>query len=124
MNNLQMQNNVESTRGFNYISPECDIFETESDYKMVYDLPGINKEDITIKIEKDVLTVTAECKDNLEGYTTLSKEFADNSYTRAFNLNNSVDASNIQADFNNGVLILTLPKREEQKTKEIKINIG
>ncbi len=118
------QNNVESTRGYDYVTPECDIYETESEYKMVYDLPGISKEDISIKIEKDILTVTADCKEKIEGYTLLGREFADNSYSRSFNLNNFINADNIQADFKNGLLVLTLPKREEQKTKEIKINIA
>jgi HSP20 family protein len=125
MNELQTQDkNVESTRGYAYIAPECDIIETDSEYQMIYDLPGIEKENISIKVEKDVLTVTAECKNAAEGYTLIGGEFAPTNYTRSFNLNNIVDTTKIQADYTDGTLKLTLPKKEEQKTKEIKINIA
>lgn len=119
MNELQTQDkNVESTRGYAYIAPECDIIETETDYQMIYDLPGIDKQDISVKVDKDVLTVTAECKNETEGYALISGEFAPTNYTRSFNLNNIVDTAKIQADFTDGTLKLTLPKKEEQKDRK------
>ena len=127
MNIVKNENNknIESTRGYSYITPECDIYETENDYKMIYDIPGIEKDDINIKIEKDILTVTAECKkEPIEGFDCIGSEFDLTGYTRSFNLNNVVDSTKIEANFENGVLQLTLPKKEEKKTKEIKIKVS
>lgn len=116
---------VESTRGYYYESPATDIYETDDFYKIVFDVPGIEKEDIAIKVEKDVLTITAESKRKPEeGYDCISTEMEFNGYKRAFNLNGTVDTDKIDADLNNGTLYLTLYKKEEQKRKEIKINIS
>ncbi len=117
--------NVESTRGYHYGTPETDIYETKDEYKLVFDLPCIEKEDINIKVEKDILTLTAESKkEPLECYECLREEIDFYGYQRAFNLNGVVDNSKIVADFADGVLTLSMPKKEEQKTKEIQIKIG
>jgi len=117
--------NIESTRGYLYYVPATDIYENDNEYKMIFDLPGIEKEDINIKIEKDILTLTAENKkEPAEGYEVLREEMEFCGYQRSFNLNGIVDTEKIVADYTNGTLIVTLPKKEEQKTKEIKINIA
>ena len=117
--------NVETTRGYSYVAPDCDIFETDGENKIVFDIPGVEKDDINIKVEKEVLTVTAECKkEPVEGYGCVNDEFDLSGYTRSFNLNNVVDTTKIEADYKNGTLELTLPKKEEQKTKEIKIKVS
>ncbi|OHD07174.1 MAG: hypothetical protein A2086_02530 [Spirochaetes bacterium GWD1_27_9] len=125
MKNTENEQNVESTRGFVYYLPETDIYETTNEYKILFDLPGIEKEDINIKVEKDVLTLTAEYKkEPIQNYECLKEEMDFVGYQRSFNLNGTVDSEKIQADYINGSLSLLLPKREEQKTKEIKINIA
>lgn len=117
--------NVESTRGYFYITPDCDIYETDEGYKIIFEIPGIEKNDINLKVEKDVLALTAECsKQPVEGHNCLREEMLFSGYQRSFNLNNVVDTGQIQADYKGGVLTLTLPKKEEKKTKEIKVNIA
>jgi len=117
--------NVESTRGTFYEAPDCDIFETEDAYKILFDLPGIEKEDITVKVEKDVLSLTAESKKQpVESYDCDHEETEFTGYQRAFNMNGIVNTEKIDANYTNGTLTLTLPKKEEQKTKEIKITVN
>jgi HSP20 family protein len=116
---------TQSTKGYIYSTPDCDIYETDNDYKMIYDIPGVEKNDINIRVEKDVLTVTADCtKQPVEGYQDLKKEMKLSGYKRSFDLNNTVNTDKINADYTDGILTLTLPKKEEQKTKEVKINIS
>jgi len=116
---------IESTRGYIYSTPETDIYEDKDNYRIVFDIPGIEKEDINIKVEKDVLTLTADNKKKPEeGYECVREEMGFVGYQRSFNLNGIVDAGKIEADYDNGTLILKLPKKEEEKTKEIQIKIA
>jgi len=115
---------VESTRGFVYEKPECDIYETDNDYKIYFDIPGVEKNDVNLNVEKDVLTLTANClKEPGKDYDCLREEMGFTGYKRSFELNNTVNTEKINADYDNGSLLVTLPKREEQKTKEIQINV-
>lgn len=117
--------NIESTRGYIYDIPATDIYETDNEYKIIFDLPGIEKEDINIKIEKEILTLTAESKKKpLDEYEIIREEMDFNGYQRSFNLNGVVDTEKIIADYVNGTLIITLPKKEEKQTKEIKIKVS
>ena len=116
---------VESTRGYVYDVPETDITEDKEKYTITFDLPGIEKDDINLKVEKDILTVTAESgKQPMDSYETLREEMEFVGYQRSFNLNNVIDPEKIKADYQNGTLTLTLLKREEQKTKEIQIKVS
>ena len=116
---------IQSTRGYIYDIPECDIYENDNDYTIYFDIPGVEKEDINVKVEKDILILLAECtKKPVEGYECIRNEMNFTGYKRVFELNGVINTENIKADYNNGTLILTLPKKEEQKTKEIKININ
>jgi len=116
---------VESTRGYVYSVPDTDIFEDKEKYSIVFDLPGIEKEDIILKIEKDILTITAESKkEPLDSYECLRQEMEFSGFKRSFNLNGIVDSNKITADYKNGTLTLILPKIEEQKTREIQIKVS
>jgi len=122
---LKKDEKIESTRGYVYDTPACDLYETENEYKIFFDIPGVEKNDISLKVEKDILTLKAESsKKPDKGYDCIRSEMRFEGYKRSFELNNAVDADKIDADYQNGTLILTLPKREEQKTKEIKIKVS
>lgn len=119
------KNNIESARGNIYRSPECDIYENDSEYIMYFDIPGVEKDDISLKVEKDVLTLTAEClKRAGDNYTCLRDEMMYSGFKRSFDLGDSVDSDDIIADYKNGSLKLILPKKEKQKTKKISINVS
>ena len=122
---LKKNEKVESTRGYVYETPACDIYENKDNYKIYFDIPGVEKDDISLKVEKDILTLTAECSKKADkGYECIREEMVYAGYKRSFELNNAVDSNKIDANYTNGTLILTLPKKEEQKTKEIKINVA
>jgi HSP20 family protein len=115
---------IESTRGSFYQRPAVDILENANEYSMYFDLPGVEKNDIDIKVEKDVLSLTAECS-KVAGvdYQVLRREMAYSGFKRSFELGSSVDTEKIQAEYQDGTLKLTLPKREEQKTRHISISV-
>lgn len=122
---LKKEEKIESTRGYIYDTPACDLYENENEYKMYFDIPGVEKDEISLKVEKDILTLKAENSKKPDmGYECIRSEMKFNGYKRSFELNNAVDADKINADYQDGTLILTLPKREEQKTKEIKIKVS
>jgi len=87
--------------------------------------PGRVKEDFQINVEKGQLTVGFDKKEETksEDYKTIRKEFSFKSFKRSFNLDDRIDTDNIQAKYENGVLRLLLPKKEQEKesTKQISI---
>lgn len=119
------KNNVESTKGNIYKTPDCDIYENDNEYIMYFDIPGVVKDDISLKVEKDVLNLTAECtKKAGENYTCLRDEMMYSGFKRSFDLGDSVNSDDIKADYRNGTLKLILPKKEKQKTRQISINVS
>ena len=119
------KNNIESTKGNIYKTPECDIYENDNEYIMYFDIPGVEKDDISLKVEKDVLNLTADCtKKAGENYTCLRDEMLYSGFKRSFDLGDSVNSDEIKADYKNGTLKLILPKKEKQKTKQISINVS
>lgn len=106
--------------------PSANIKERANDYQIELAVPGMEKKDFKIEIENNILSVSAERKEEMneenEKYTR--KEFHFNSFKRSFTLPDSVKHEQIQASYNNGILNLIVPKKEEviQKVKEITID--
>jgi len=122
---INPEKSIESTKGVFYDTPNCDIYENDNEFTIYFDLPGVDKDSIKLKVEKDILTLTGDCtKKPDEGFNCVREEMEYTGYRRSFNLNKTVDADKIAADYDNGTLKVKLPKREEQKTKEIKIKIN
>ena len=92
--------------------PAFDIAEADGAVILRGDLPGIPQEDIQVRIEDDILTVSGERKraEDAEGVARGERAFG--KFQRAFRLADSIDADGVKASFANGVLELTLPKRE------------
>ena len=104
-------------------APRVDIDETNNDYVVTADLPGMKREDIDVTIENGELRISGERKterEEKEG-TARVRERAYGSFVRTFNIGNNVDVEKIRANFKDGVLELTLPKAEQKKPKKIKI---
>ncbi|MDR5590834.1 Hsp20/alpha crystallin family protein [Christiangramia sp. SM2212] len=101
--------------------PAVNIKETEDSFSVEVAAPGKAKEDFNIELDNDVLTISSENKKenettDKEGRFT-RKEFSYSTFKRAFSLPDSVDNSKISAAYNNGVLEIALPKREEAKVQ-------
>ena len=107
-------------------APAVDIYETEHELVVKADLPDVDPKDLDIRVENNLLSLRGERKfeKKVSEENYLRVERAYGSFTRSFSLANSVNAEAIQADYQNGVLTLTIPKREEAKPKQIKVNVG
>jgi HSP20 family protein len=89
------------------------------------DIPGLDKEDIDISVHGDTLTIKGEKKEEKESKDKglVKTERFYGSFNRSLTLPSEVDAAKVKASYNNGVLELTLPKKEESKPKQIKIDV-
>jgi HSP20 family protein len=107
-------------------APSVDIYETENELVVKADLPDVNPQNLDIRVENNVLTIRGErkfeSKVNEDNYLRIERAYG--SFSRSFSLANSVKTEAIRADYQNGVLTLSLPKREEAKPKQIKVNVG
>jgi HSP20 family protein len=107
-------------------APPVDIFETGHELVVKADLPDVNPQDLDIRVENNILTIRGErkfeSKVNEENYLRVERAYG--SFSRSFSLANSVKSDAIKADYHNGVLTLSIPKREEAKPKQIKVNVG
>ena len=106
--------------------PPVDIYETENHEVVIKaELPDMKKEDIRVTFENDVLTIAGERKvEQTKGRDQFQRiERHHGSFSRAFTLPTSVDASQIAATYKDGVLTIRLPRREETKPKQIAVNV-
>ncbi len=105
--------------------PAVNVVETDAHFELALAAPGLNKEDFKIALEKDVLTISAETKQEdkqlLQKYTR--KEFGYEAFSRSFTLPDSVDYSKIEASYNQGVLLIKINKKEEAKIQSRQIEI-
>jgi HSP20 family protein len=107
-------------------APAVDIHENEHELVVKADLPGIDPKDLDIRVENNILTIRGERrfekKVNEDNYLRVERAYG--SFSRSFSLANTVNPDGIKADYQNGVLTLNVPKREEAKPKQIKVTIG
>jgi HSP20 family protein len=103
-------------------TPAVDIFETDREITLLADMPGVKAKDLTIDVRDDVLSLASEV-DPPEGTNEVDvlREYETGKYVRQFNLSEVIDQSKIEADLNNGVLRLTLPKVEPATPRKIKV---
>ena len=103
-------------------TPAVDIFETDREITVLADMPGIKAKDLTIDVRDDVLSLTSEV-DPPEGTNEVDvlREYETGKYVRQFNLSEVIDQSKIEADLNDGVLRLILPKVEPATPRKIKV---
>jgi HSP20 family protein len=104
-------------------NPKVDIFENKDHLVLEADLPGMNREDFELNFENNVLTLKGERRfeKKTEGDNYHRVERAYGSFTRSFTLPPTVTADGAEAEFKNGILYVSLPKREETKARKIDI---
>jgi len=102
-----------------------DVVEGQDSFTVKLDLPGHDPKDIQITVENDVLTVRSERKaeKSEDGRTYHLSERCTGVYARSFELPSSVDGAKTEARYENGVLAVTLPKREEAKPKSVTVKV-
>jgi len=103
-----------------------DIHEDSNNIYLKAELPGIKKEELNIAVEGDTLTIKGEKKHESEvkeeQFHVMERTYG--SFSRSFSLPTNVDSSNVRADYKDGVLTLTLPKKEESKPKKIEVKVS
>ena len=106
-------------------APAVNISENDTEFKLQLAVPVMKKEDFKIAIEEKLLVVSAEQKQDTEKKTEryTRKEFSFSSFTRRFNLPENVDENNISANYENGIMVLNLPKKAEAKPVAREISI-
>jgi HSP20 family protein len=104
-------------------SPSIDIFEGKDNIVLEAELPGMKIEDVDVSIENNTITLKGERKfekrDENDNYHRVERSYG--AFTRSFTLPRNVVGDDAQAEFKNGILRVTLPKREEEKARKIKI---
>lgn len=112
-------------RGSRPWSPAVDIFETEDAVTLRADLPDVRTEDIDIRVENNTLTLRGsrkfEKEQNAKGYHRIERGYGD--FLRSFALPPTVDTEKVAADYKNGVLNITLPKKETAKPRQVKVDV-
>ncbi len=105
--------------------PAVDIYETDDAIILEAELPGMDEKDIEVKVEDNVLTIKGERKFEKEAkeenYYRMERYYG--SFQRSFSLPSNVDLDKIKAEYKKGILKVTMPKKEETKPKQIKIEV-
>jgi HSP20 family protein len=106
-------------------SPAIDIYDSKDNVMVKADIPGMKKEEINVSVHGDTLIINGEKKQEKEtkekGFVRTERFYG--AFNRAIRLPAQIDASKVNATYKNGVLELVLPKKEESKPKQLKINI-
>ena len=107
-------------------APSVDIYETDHDVVLKAELPGVDPKDVEIRVEDGTLYLKGQRKFENEvkeeNYHRVERSYG--SFTRSFALPSSVNSDKAKAEYKDGLLTLTLPKREEAKPKTIQINVS
>ena len=101
--------------------PAADILQNDEAYTLAVDLPGLAKADVDLTIEDRTLTLSGERQADHEGVTADRVERVYGRFVRRFNLPSDVDVTAVKAEFEHGVLHITIPKAEEAKARKIDI---
>jgi HSP20 family protein len=121
-----LDNFFDDTPVWNARVPSVDVRESEDGYLMEAELPGLTEEDVELKIEDNILTLSSRKAESKEedknGYLIRERRSAE--FCRTFVLPKDVDRENIQAEFKNGLLAVSIPKAPEAKPRKIDVKVG
>ena len=106
-------------------APSVDVYETENELVIKADLPAVDEKDLDVRVENNMLSIRGERKFEQtvkeESYLRMERSYG--TFSRSFSLPNTVDTQAIKAQYTDGVLTVTLPKRAESKPKQVKISV-
>ena len=106
----------------NYVSPYVNIYETDNECVLVANMPGVLRDDLNVKVDKDTLKMFGKIDYNDEvNKNYILNEIEIGNYYRTFNISDSVNQDKIEAKYDNGQLIVNLPKNDKIKPRKIDI---
>jgi HSP20 family protein len=118
----ELEKREEATTPARVFVPNADIYETNHALTVILEMPGVEKNNVDVRVEDDVLRVTGQLDlSKYKGLVPLYTEYNIGNYARNFRLSNKIDQNKIAAELKDGVLWLTLPKAEEAKPRTIEI---
>jgi HSP20 family protein len=118
----ELESKDETTIPVRQFLPATDIYETQSDLKVVLEMPGVEKSNVSVHVEDGVLSVEGRLDlTKYQGLQPLYTEYNIGNYSRSFRLSSKIDQNKIAAEMKDGVLSLSLPKVEEAKPRTIQI---
>ncbi len=104
--------------------PPVDILEKDGNLILRVEIPGVDEKSISLKIEGQLLTVKGERKsEESDGFTYHQVESTYGTFSRSFTLPDSVDTNHIEANYKNGILVITMPQKQEVKPRSIKVSV-
>jgi HSP20 family molecular chaperone IbpA len=106
-----------------WVAPRVDIYENDAELLLLADVPGVNKNNLKIHMDKDQLLIEGQQEEETVG-NALAREYQAVDYRRSFLLPAGIDATKISADLKQGVLYLHLPKSEALKPRQIEVKAG
>jgi HSP20 family protein len=118
----ELANKEEKTIPGRYFVPTADIFETDEALTVIMEMPGVEKDNVSIGLENDVLRVDGQINfSNYQGMEPVYTEYNVGHYARGFTLSGKIDRERIRAQLEDGVLTLTLPKAKEAMPRRIAV---
>ncbi|MDH3391422.1 MAG: Hsp20/alpha crystallin family protein [Desulfobulbaceae bacterium] len=114
---------VEKSRPIPTVTPVVDIYENDDEILLHADMPGVEKDKITVNVDNGTLTITGVREIETKGVATW-EEFGNVEYKRNFSVPQTIDVSKVDAELKDGVLRLHLPKSEAAKPRQIEIKTG
>lgn len=112
----------ERTKAGRYYVPNTDIYESSAAILVTVEMPGVRKENVDIKLDKNVLTITGNVDfSQYEGLEPVYTEYNVGNYTRSFTLSSAIDRDRISAKVDDGVLSVELPKVKEATSRRIEV---
>jgi HSP20 family protein len=119
----EIEKKQESTVPARVYVPVTDIFETEAALMLALEMPGVDRDNVNVKLESGVLTIEGEIDfGKYQGLLPVYTEYNVGNYARSFQLSSDIDQDRISAELKDGVVMLTLPKAEKAKPRKIKVS--
>jgi HSP20 family molecular chaperone IbpA len=119
----QVEKRQESTIPARQFLPVTDIFEHDQSLTLVVEMPGVNKKNVDVRVEDDVLTIEGRMDfAGYEGLQPLYTEYNVGNYIRSFQLSSKIDQDGITAELKDGVMMLVLPKAEKARPRQVAVS--
>ena len=105
--------------------PKVNVYEYDDKIGIVAEIPGLDKKNVTVEVEEDVLIISGDKHGfDSDGGKCITRELKQSAFTRSFNLGEYLDGSNVSAKFKDGMLSISIPKKEPEQPKKHSVKIS
>ena len=105
--------------------PKVNVYEYEDKIGMVAEIPGLDKKNVSVEVEEDVLIISGDKHGfDSDGGKCITRELKQSAFTRSFNLGEYLDGKNVSAKFKDGMLSISIPKKEPEQPKKHSVKIS